>query len=128
MALEYMYNTRISRNQQDSQEFLHLIHEAVSLEDTRIKKAHPDNEKLIIPTNPFEGEVSTQIQCQRCGFTTPWKKEAFTELSVAVPSKVPSQVAYCSGVAPYSNVLHPSSPQIQFQIMHVLYALSKILY
>jgi hypothetical protein len=91
VALEFMYNTRISRNQQDSQEFLHLIHEALSLEDTRLKKQYPGNEKLIIPPNPFEGELSAQIECQRCGFVTPWKKEAFTELSVAVPSKVSTQ-------------------------------------
>jgi hypothetical protein len=91
VALEFMYNTRISRNQQDSQEFLHLIHEALSLEDTRLKKQHPGNEKLIISPNPFEGEVSAQIECQRCGFITPWKKAAFTELSVAVPSKVSPQ-------------------------------------
>jgi Ubiquitin carboxyl-terminal hydrolase len=88
IALEDMYNSRISRNQQDSQEFLHLIHEALSHEDTKLKKRHPTNlETLKIPANPFEGELSTQIKCQRCGFITPWKKEVFTELSVAVPSK-----------------------------------------
>jgi len=89
MALEEMYNSRISRNQQDSQEFLHLIHEALSLEDTRLKKQDPNPEKFVVPPNPFEGELSTQIKCQRCNFTTPWKKEPFTELSVAVPSKAP---------------------------------------
>ena len=88
VALEKMYNSRISRNQQDSQEFLHLIHEALSLEDTKLKKQHSKPEALEIPRNPFEGELSTQIKCQRCGFMTPWKKESFTELSVAVPSKV----------------------------------------
>ena len=91
-ALEGMYDSRISRDQQDSQEFLHLIHEALLEEDTQIRKRHPENEKLVIPPNPFEGELSTQIQCQRCKFTTQWKKEAFTELSVAVPSKVPPHV------------------------------------
>jgi ubiquitin C-terminal hydrolase len=88
IALEEMYNSRISRNQQDSQEFLHLIHEALSLEDALLKKEDPDPEKLQIPPNPFEGQLSTQIECQGCGFTTPWKNEEFTELSVAVPSKV----------------------------------------
>lgn len=104
MALEEMYNSRISRNQQDSQEFLHLIHEALSLEDTRLKKQHSDSEKFLIPPNPFEGELSTQIKCQRCDFTTPWKKEPFTELSVAVPSKVPPSQTFdinCSGVVRY---------------------------
>jgi len=84
-----MYKTRISRNQQDSQEFLHLIHEALSLEDTTIKKTLPENENIPFPPNPFEGELSAQIKCQRCNFLTPWKKEPFTELSVAVPAKVP---------------------------------------
>ena len=88
MALEDMYKTRISRSQQDSQEFLHLIHEALDKEDTRIKKHYPEQERPHIARNPFEGELSTQIKCRRCGFVTPWKKEAFTELSVAVPSKV----------------------------------------
>jgi len=87
-ALEQMYNSRISRNQQDSQEFLHLIHEALSLEDTNLKKLSQNPDSLRIGPNPFEGELSTQITCQRCGFLTPWKKEVFTELSVAVPSKV----------------------------------------
>jgi ubiquitin C-terminal hydrolase len=105
IALEQMYQSRISRNQQDSQEFLHLIHEALSLEDTKLKKQvqsentddekekpDPDTEStgITIPINPFEGDLSTQIECRRCGFITPWKKEPFTELSVAVPSKVPS--------------------------------------
>jgi hypothetical protein len=90
MALEEMYNSRISRNQQDSQEFLHLIHEALSLEDTKLKKTQPEPEKLEIPINPFQGELSTQIKCLLCGFQTPWKKEIFTELSAAVPSKVTS--------------------------------------
>ena len=83
-----MYKTRISRNQQDSQEFLHLIHEALSLEDSTIKKSLPENTPSTFPPNPFEGELSTQIKCQRCNLLTPWKKEAFTELSVAVPAKV----------------------------------------
>jgi ubiquitin C-terminal hydrolase len=103
-ALEQMYDLRMSRNQQDSQEFLHLVTEALSLEDTNLKKkykAHQtdhqngntETEGLYIPPNPFEGELSTQIQCQRCAFQTPWKKEAFTELSIAVPAKVtPSQI------------------------------------
>ena len=103
IELEAMYKSRISRNQQDSQEFLHLIHEALSLEDTKLKKQHPNPETLRIPGNPFEGELSTQIKCQRCGFTTPWKKEVFTELSVAVPSKALTCVAQAnnSGVVRY---------------------------
>jgi hypothetical protein len=92
-----MYNSRVSRNQQDSQEFLHLIHEALSLEDAKRKKIHADPESLHIPGNPFEGELSTQVNCKRCGFTTPWKKEAFTELSVAVPSKVSIDLVDANG-------------------------------
>jgi hypothetical protein len=88
IALEIIYNSRISRNQQDSQEFLHFIHEALSLEDIQFKKQHPDLANLGVPSNPFEGEMSTQITCKICGFVTPWKREAFIELSVSVPSKV----------------------------------------
>jgi len=87
-ALENLYKLRISRNQQDSQEFLHLIFEALDREDTILKKAHADSETLKLAENPFTGELSTQITCQSCGFHSSWKKEAFTELSVAVPSKV----------------------------------------
>jgi len=90
LALESLYNSRISRNQQDSQEFLHLIHEALDREDTMLKK-EDGRQDLRISPNPFQGALSTQITCQRCGFTTPWKKESFTELSLAVPSKVPSK-------------------------------------
>jgi hypothetical protein len=86
LALENLYNSRISRNQQDSQEFLHLIHEALDTEDQNLKK-RAGNETLVIPPNPFEGTLATQITCLRCAFTTPSKKEAFTELSLAVPSK-----------------------------------------
>jgi hypothetical protein len=109
-ALEELYNSRINRNQQDCQEFLHLIHEALDLEDKKIKKQHPKPETLQIPSNPFEGELSSQIQCQRCGFLTPWKKELFTELSVSVPSNASLCVieANSSGRALYSNVYHPS--------------------
>lgn len=88
MAMEDIYNSRISRNQQDSQEFLHFIHEALSLEDVQFKKRHPDTVNPEVLSNPFEGEMSTQIACRQCGFVTPWKREVFTELSVAVPSKV----------------------------------------
>jgi hypothetical protein len=112
LALEDLYNARISRNQQDSQEFLHLIHEALDLEDTKLKKEAEDG-NLQIPPNPFQGALSTQITCQRCEFTTPWKKESFTELSLAVPSKVQkslslglipcADISECSGHAISSN-------------------------
>jgi len=87
LALESLCNSRISRNQQDSQEFLHLIHEALDLEDTKLKQEE-GSQDLQIPQNPFQGALSTQITCVRCGFTTRWKNESFTELSLAVPSKV----------------------------------------
>ena len=109
-ALEELYNSRINRNQQDCQEFLHLIHEALDLEDKKIKKRHPTPDTLQIPPNPCEGELSSQIQCQRCGFLTPWKKEPFTELSVSVPSKVSLLLvkAHDSGRVLYQNAYHRS--------------------
>jgi hypothetical protein len=109
-ALEELYNSRINRNQQDSQEFLHLIHEALDLEDKNLKKLHSSPETLQIPANPFEGELSSQIQCQQCRFLTPWKKEPFTELSVCVPSKVPdlTMKANGSGGVLCPNVYHHS--------------------
>jgi ubiquitin C-terminal hydrolase len=108
--LEDLYNSRINRNQQDCQEFLHLIHEALDLEDKKIKKQHPAPDTLQIPPNPFEGELSSQIQCQRCGFLTPWKKESFTELSVSVPSKVSLLAINVNGSGHllYRNVCHRS--------------------
>jgi len=90
-ALENLYKLRISRNQQDSQEFLHLIFEALDKEDTILKKIEGDTHPVNLLQLPFAGELSMQIKCQRCGFRSPWKNEAFTELSVAVPSKVFSQ-------------------------------------
>jgi len=93
-AVENLYKLRISRNQQDSQEFLHLIFEALDREDDILKKTYAETKPLKLAENPFTGELSTQITCQSCGFRSPWKKEAFTELSVAVPSKVFSSLSY----------------------------------
>jgi hypothetical protein len=85
IALEAIQRNRISRNQQDSQEFLHLIHESLALEETRFKKLFPDTQ---FPENPFEGAYSTSIMCGTCGWESPWKREKFTELPLIVPQKV----------------------------------------
>ena len=130
MALEQAFQTRISRNQQDAQEFFQIVAERLSDEyhaaDRARKRAtgsRPtssgsqnstgteknelnesgvlvsqilvNGEPVVGPVEkddgfPFEGKLSSQIQCQHCGFQTKPSISSFVSLTLNVPQKVTS--------------------------------------
>ena len=130
MALEQAFQTRISRNQQDAQEFFQIVAERLSDEyhaaDRARKRATGSrptssgsqnstgteknelNESGVLVSQilvngepvagpvekddgfPFEGKLSSQIQCQHCGFQTKPSISSFVSLTLNVPQKVTS--------------------------------------
>lgn len=112
-ALERAFNTRISRNQQDAQEFLQIVLERLCDEyhaAERARKqfasqdgnpeARQDNEKTNDDDNvgspasissndgfPFEGRIESQTQCMYCGFKTKPSASTFVSLTLNVPQK-----------------------------------------
>lgn len=130
VALEKAFQTRISRNQQDAQEFLQIVVERLSDEYHAAEKARQrgaaerpsssgSNKSERTETNeldesgvlvgrvlvngepvsavtekdegfPFEGKLSSQIQCQHCGFETKPSVSSFVSLTLNVPQKVTS--------------------------------------
>lgn len=130
MALEQAFQTRISRNQQDAQEFFQIVAERLSDEyhaadKARKRAADPRptssgsndttgtgrnelNESGVLVSQilvngqpvarpvekdeefPFEGKISSQIQCQHCGFETKPSVSSFVSLTLNVPQKVTS--------------------------------------
>jgi ubiquitin carboxyl-terminal hydrolase 16 len=118
-ALERAFNTRISRNQQDAQEFLQIVLERLSdefaaAERARFRHEHPDQNgdeeataltpidiseqpaEATVGTNdgfPFEGRMETQIRCLRCGFKTKPTGSNFVSLTLNVPQKSSTSVS-----------------------------------
>lgn len=114
-SLERAYNTRISRNQQDAQEFLQIVLERLDDEyragekaRSRLREVGADLENgenaeeperptssgvESITTNPgsttegfpFEGRLESQIQCMYCGFKTKPSGSTFVSLTLNVP-------------------------------------------
>lgn len=108
-ALERSYQTRISRNQQDAQEFLQIVLERLDDEFKAGQKARARHDRLAdgqdttaeadeVPENsppktvvsndrgfPFEGRIETQIQCMYCGFKTKPSASTFVSLTLNVP-------------------------------------------
>jgi ubiquitin carboxyl-terminal hydrolase 16 len=130
MALEQAFQTRISRNQQDAQEFFQIVAERLSDEYHAADKARKragderptssgsnnsagtdtnelnesgvmvsqillNGEPVATPVEkdegfPFEGKISSQIQCQHCSFQTKPSVTSFVSLTLNVPQKVTS--------------------------------------
>lgn len=108
-SLERAYQTRISRNQQDAQEFLQIVLERLSDEFKAGEQARtrrddgeevsPDaDEKESVRRDslprgvvagsdgfPFEGRLESQIQCMYCGFKTKPSISTFVSLTLNVP-------------------------------------------
>jgi ubiquitin carboxyl-terminal hydrolase 16 len=120
-ALEKAFNTRISRNQQDAQEFLQIVlerlcdeyhaavrarlrsenlgqsEEADSTEQTR-PSSRPALTEVAVGTNegfPFEGRIESQIQCQRCSYRTKPTATTFVSLTLNVPQKSSTSLDNC---------------------------------
>ncbi|EXJ87767.1 ubiquitin thiolesterase [Capronia coronata CBS 617.96] len=120
-ALERAFQTRISRNQQDAQEFLQILLErlcdeyhaaqrvrlslpgAVNGQDgqeAELKPAGltPTLSGVTVGTNegfPFEGRIESQIQCQRCGYKTKPSATTFVSLTLNVPQKSSTSLDNC---------------------------------
>lgn len=118
-ALERAFQTRISRNQQDAQEFLQIILERLCDEyhaadrarlrfaslgqngaetETKTSDSHPALIETGVGINegfPFEGRIESQIQCQRCGFKTKPSATTFVSLTLNVPQKSSTSLDNC---------------------------------
>src|ERR1700744_3448501 len=120
-ALERAFNTRISRNQQDAQEFLQIVLERLCDEyhaaqrarlrfenprqpdETTIAERKPAGAssaltEVTVGANegfPFEGRIESQIQCQRCSFRTKPSVTTFVSLTLNVPQKSSTSLDNC---------------------------------
>ncbi|KIW65380.1 hypothetical protein PV04_07645 [Phialophora macrospora] len=120
-ALERAFNTRISRNQQDAQEFLQIVLERLcdeyhAAQRARLRSENPDHTndtdaadskrsgatraltEVTVGTSegfPFEGRIESQIQCQRCGFRTKPSATTFVSLTLNVPQKSSTSLDNC---------------------------------
>jgi len=123
-ALERAFQTRISRNQQDAQEFLQIVLERLYDEyhaaDNARKRFRaralgetggdgPESEGPLQRTPtirteatigsddgfPFEGRIESQIQCQHCGFKTKPTATTFVSLTLNVPQKSSTSLDHC---------------------------------
>ena len=124
-ALERAFHTRISRNQQDAQEFLQILLERLcdeyhasekarkrfgdqplSLENGQLQtevgaeglESGIANDQIRVSGNegfPFEGRIESQIQCQYCGFRTKPSATTFVSLTLNVPQKSSTTLDNC---------------------------------
>lgn len=117
-ALERAFQTRISRNQQDAQEFLQIVlerlcdeyHAAERARNRSLDSEQTQNGEVVevrssaastevsVGTNegfPFEGHIESQIQCQRCGFKTKPSVTTFVSLTLNVPQKSSTTLDNC---------------------------------
>ncbi len=120
-ALEKAFQTRISRNQQDAQEFLQIVLERLcdeyhAAENARIRHARSqlpveDDDSPTTQSSPtaertearvggndgfpFEGRIESQIQCQHCGFRTKPSATTFVSLTLNVPQKSSTSLDSC---------------------------------
>lgn len=75
-VLERIHKSRISRNQHDAHELLHLILETLENELKSEEAKHGF---------PFRGETVNVIRCVQCGYSPPSKHSSFLVLSLMVP-------------------------------------------
>lgn len=118
-SLERAYQTRISRNQQDAQEFLQIVLERLSDEykagesarmrrDQVEENGRNDDEKhsmrrdsllrgTVAGTDgfPFEGRLESQIQCMYCAFKTKPRVSTFVSLTLNVPQDNAATLDQC---------------------------------
>ncbi|QQK41154.1 Ubiquitin carboxyl-terminal hydrolase [Penicillium digitatum] len=120
-ALEYAFRTRISRNQQDAQEFLQIVlerlcdeyhageegsaQESSSEVEVRIDDGSAHGQSTIIDTKlkkidyesgfPFEGTMESQIECQFCHYQYKPNQTAFVNLTLQVPQKSSTTLNSC---------------------------------
>ncbi|ETN47056.1 uncharacterized protein HMPREF1541_01246 [Cyphellophora europaea CBS 101466] len=124
-SLERAFSTRISRNQQDAQEFLQIVLERLCDEHKASENARRRAVQKTLPSDgsggdtvgdadsmhqdlarkearvgdndafPFEGRIESQIQCQHCGFKTKPSVTTFVSLTLNVPQKSSTSLDNC---------------------------------
>ena len=124
-SLERAFSTRISRNQQDAQEFLQIVLERLCDEYRASENARKRATQKTLPADgsggggiddgepvkedlarkearvgdkdafPFEGRIESQIQCQHCGFKTKPSATTFVSLTLNVPQKSSTSLDNC---------------------------------
>jgi ubiquitin carboxyl-terminal hydrolase 16 len=120
-SLERAFQTRISRNQQDAQEFLQIVLERLceeyhaadnarkrQLQKEQASEGFEQQAPLVSPISqrtdarvggiegfPFEGRIESQIQCQHCGFKTKPSASTFVSLTLNVPQKSSTSLDNC---------------------------------
>lgn len=124
-SLERAFSTRISRNQQDAQEFLQIVLERLCDEYRASENARKRAAQKTLPADgsgaedmeadepsrqdltrkearvgdkdafPFEGRIESQIQCQHCGFKTKPSATTFVSLTLNVPQKSSTSLDNC---------------------------------
>ncbi|KAF2426316.1 cysteine proteinase, partial [Tothia fuscella] len=117
-ALQLAFQTRISRNQQDAQEFLQVVNERLCEEYYAGRKARWKAKSLDRPISgelsstgnegeteeqeendeagfPFEGTLESQIECQKCSFKPRPAKSSFVTLTLSVPQRNHTTLNHC---------------------------------
>jgi ubiquitin carboxyl-terminal hydrolase 16 len=111
-SLETAFNTKISRQQQDAQEFLQLVIERIDNEYEGARKARIKYRDRILEIEegastttqendfqedpfPFAGKLESQITCQVCGFEPKPAVQAFVTLTLNVPQASETTLNKC---------------------------------
>jgi len=119
-VLELAFRTRISRQQQDAQEFLQVVVERVCDEyhagcnarqrvrrrvaldttdaESRIPELTPGDQSLVETLEegfPFEGKLESRIECESCGFKPKPTVDSFVTLTLNVPQKSNTTLNQC---------------------------------
>lgn len=108
-VLERVFNSRISRTQQDAHEFLQVVAETLAEESRGMRQLRPaaDEDSGVVITAassdngqdeddddddenamPLEGKLRSEIECQTCRFKPTPKISTFVVLTLPVPQKV----------------------------------------
>jgi ubiquitin carboxyl-terminal hydrolase 16 len=114
VALETAFRTRISRQQQDAQEFLQLVLERLDDEyhagakarnkfrdrtsetaDGPAAEEKEESSTLADEVFPFEGKLEAHIECQTCGFKPKPATSTFVTLTMNVPQVSQTSLNKC---------------------------------
>ncbi|KAI9887340.1 MAG: hypothetical protein M1823_000856 [Watsoniomyces obsoletus] len=119
-ALERAFRQRISRQQQDAQEFLQIVVERLNEEYQASREQQPSAPNMVeggsasmikrqegspdddVKTEndledefPFEGVLESQVQCQTCGFRPKPTMSKFVSLTLHVPQESQTTLGRC---------------------------------
>lgn len=98
-CLESAFRQRISRQQQDAQEFLQIVSERLRDEFHARHKEQPPSDTE--GGFPLEGVSESQIECLHCGFKPAPNLSPFTSLTLHVPAVSSTTLSNC-----FDSVFH----------------------